>query len=309
MGAGDARGTSQANRKEAWTTAIAEAYFPLELDYRASERFTGALQRADINGLGVSRLVSDPVSYRRRQRHLQSAVEEDYLITLPRRTSVSFAQLGRDITCAPGGLIIERGDEPYRFSYADRADLLVMKVLRNALERYLVEPDRFCAKTFDASSGAGTLFSSMLSTALSESQALARSGADLVRRQLLELLALTLGGGPAGQTVSAVRAAHLARAKAVIAARFREPGLTPALVADLCGVSLRYLHDVFNDTEDTVAARIRESRLIAARDALSADPSLRISNVAYACGFSDQTHFTRLFRKRFGDSPSSFVKH
>jgi AraC-like DNA-binding protein len=32
----------------------------------------------------------------------------------------------------------------------------------------------------------------------------------------------------------------------------------------------------------------------------------RISDIAYACGFSDISHFNHSFRRRFGDSPRSF---
>lgn len=298
------------DRAAAWTDAVAAAYFPLELDYRAPERFSGRLRRAEILDLGVSRLVSDPVSYRRRRRHLKTVADADYLITLPRRSAVSFSQLGREVVCAPGGMILERGDEPYRFSYERRTDLLVMKVPRDALAERLREPDRFCATIFDAATGAGALFRAMLAAVLEKGGGVDGPGAVVVRRQLLELLALTIdsagSGGETGEG-STVRAAHLQRARAVIEARFRDPALTPRMVAEGCGVSLRYLHDLFRDEDDTVSARIRETRLVAARDALAERTDRRIVDIAYGNGFADHAQFTRLFRQRFGAPPSAFT--
>jgi AraC-like DNA-binding protein len=44
-----------------------------------------------------------------------------------------------------------------------------------------------------------------------------------------------------------------------------------------------------------------------ARDLLAGHPEAktRIGDVAYRCGFDDPVHFTRLFRQRFGLTPSA----
>ena len=41
---------------------------------------------------------------------------------------------------------------------------------------------------------------------------------------------------------------------------------------------------------------------------LLADPKYSISDIAYLTGFSDQSHFTRIFKKQTGKSPSSYRK-
>ncbi|MDX1494020.1 MAG: helix-turn-helix transcriptional regulator [Longimicrobiales bacterium] len=52
------------------------------------------------------------------------------------------------------------------------------------------------------------------------------------------------------------------------------------------------------------AELIRIVRLLRARE-LMADPDCSLSSIAHACGFSDQAHFSRTFRRYFGSSPSS----
>jgi AraC-like DNA-binding protein len=44
------------------------------------------------------------------------------------------------------------------------------------------------------------------------------------------------------------------------------------------------------------------ARLLERRELLST--SQPVSEIAYACGFADYTHFARKFRRRFGYSPS-----
>jgi len=51
---------------------------------------------------------------------------------------------------------------------------------------------------------------------------------------------------------------------------------------------------------------IREIRLFAARDLLETKQKRSISEIAYAVGFSTPSYFSKLYKKRFGASPSSY---
>jgi YesN/AraC family two-component response regulator len=53
---------------------------------------------------------------------------------------------------------------------------------------------------------------------------------------------------------------------------------------------------------------IRKLRIEKATQLLS-DPSYSLSEIAYLTGFSDQSHFTRIFKKYTGKNPSTFKKH
>ena len=256
-----------------------------------------------LGDVGLSRLRTEPVQYERQKHHISSTTEEQYLITIPLRAPVEFRQLGREVRCDPGGFILERGDEPYSFSYGSGNDLCVLKVAKSQLSDRLRDPDRFCALVFDGRAGLGGLFTTMV-------QQVEQIGEDQVGtvlgRHLIELLALSLeqrsnaGGG------SAVRAAHLSRAQDVIRRNLSNPDLSPTMVAEACKISKRYLHELFADVNCTVAQQIREQRLIAARDLLQMPSPGPLSDIAYRFGFSDQAQFSRLFKAMFGQTPSSY---
>ncbi|PCH74823.1 MAG: DNA-binding protein [Rhodobacteraceae bacterium] len=302
--------TAQTGRADAWNRVIAESYFPLDLSFRDKQRFNGRLERATLGHVGFSRLTSQPASYERRATHLCNAREEEYLVTLPRSAPVEFRQLGRDVRCDPGGFIIERGDEPYRFRYEKPNDLFVLKVSRKALSERVRDPDRFCARVIDATSGSAALFASMVAHVHARLPELGASAGELLGRQMLELLGLALddAGGPTDNGASVVRAAHLTRVERFIRANLKHPDLSPGFIAAGCGISTRYLHDLFRDVNGTVSQHIRDQRLIAARDRLAASGSVRIADVAYRFGFSDQAQFSRLFKARFGVTPSDFQR-
>ncbi|MGR1582598.1 AraC-like ligand-binding domain-containing protein [Thalassobius sp. S69A] len=300
--------TEPQHRSSKWNAVVNESYFPLELQFRDPIRFNGQLSRMSMGHVAMSRLTSDPLSYERRRAHIRDTHEGEYLITLPRATSVEFRQLGREVRCDPGGFILERGDEPYRFLYEKPNDLFVLKVGRKALEERVRQPDRFCAQVFNATTGTAGLFASMVDQAQSRLSDIGPAASETVGRQLLELLGLALDETADASTsnLSAVRSAHIARVEKFIRENLKNPDLSPDLISERCGISKRYLHDLFKDVNGTVSQQIRDQRLIAARDRLASAPGLPVAEVSYRFGFSDQAQFSRLFKNRFGITPSAF---
>ncbi|AQR73149.1 helix-turn-helix domain-containing protein [Sphingomonas sp. LM7] len=95
-----------------------------------------------------------------------------------------------------------------------------------------------------------------------------------------------------------------AKARAEIHANLESPSLSVASLCRRLKVSRSTLHRLF-EKEGGVQTYIRASRLNAARIALL-DPENeeRIGAMAERLGFSDAAHFSRLFRTRFGETPS-----
>jgi len=90
-----------------------------------------------------------------------------------------------------------------------------------------------------------------------------------------------------------------------------DPDLSPASIAAAHHISVRSLHRLFQDHEETVAAWIRERRLERCRRDL-ADPRLadRPAHViGRTWGFADPAHFSRAFRATHGVSPSAYRDH
>lgn len=293
---------------ELWRRKVSEAYFPLNVSCLNASGFSADLSRAEFGEVSLSRLRSAPIRYERDARHIATMTGEEFLVTLPVDGAVEFSQRGSELLCPPGSLVFERGHEPYRFQYATPNDLLVMKVSARALGERIGNPDRVGQLVFDARSGLGRLFATMLAGAHCDADGLKGAPRSVVGRQLLELLGLVLAEDPRalGSSLTAVRAAHLRRAEGHIRVNFADPDLSPERLAAACGISTRYLHGLFRDLETTVAQRIRETRLIAARDALCTSGTPPLSDIAYRFGFSDQAQFSRLFKQSFGETPSSY---
>ncbi|MFC4625234.1 AraC family transcriptional regulator [Daeguia caeni] len=301
--------TRAPDRSRYWQEAIASAYFPLDLRWRDTDNFSGKLTSWQFGDVSISRLSCDALQYLRLPHHFNGVREEEFLVTVPTRSEVAFAQAGRDIKCKPGGFFLERSSEPYEFSHADAADMWVLKLKGDMLNGRLRSPDRFCTLQFDANNGAGGLFTDMLQILPDRFDAMSAEARATVGRQLVDLLVLAI---KADERVlvsgsSTVRSAHLARIEAYIRANLQDFRMDPERIARACGISTRYLHELFRDTGTTVRNWIREQRLLACRDAL-ADPNnvQTAAEIAYSWGFSDQTQFSRAFKAQFNVPPGEY---
>jgi AraC family transcriptional regulator, positive regulator of tynA and feaB len=100
-----------------------------------------------------------------------------------------------------------------------------------------------------------------------------------------------------------------ARTRDVIKNGFADPDFDPRKVAAKVGISLRYLQKLFTQRGLTSSEFIYSFRLDHAAHLLHRrallGTSQSLSEIAYASGFSDYTHFARRFRLRFGHPPGA----
>ncbi|HEY4445466.1 MAG TPA: helix-turn-helix domain-containing protein [Steroidobacteraceae bacterium] len=100
-----------------------------------------------------------------------------------------------------------------------------------------------------------------------------------------------------------------ARIRRIMGDRFADPNFGPNDVAAETGISLRYLQKLFTERGSTCSELIfalrldYAARLVRRRTSLGTRQPL--SEIAYACGFRDYTHFARKFRHRFGHAPGA----
>ncbi|MDH8415324.1 hypothetical protein QIG45_26955, partial [Klebsiella pneumoniae] len=75
----------------------------------------------------------------------------------------------------------------------------------------------------------------------------------------------------------------------IIEARFADPSLSPAAIAESLGLSDRYVRDLLFESGETFSERVLELRLQKARAMLSdlRFDRLKVSDIALASGFNE----------------------
>ena len=131
---------------------------------------------------------------------------------------------------------------------------------------------------------------------------------ETIRGHLFDLIAMAAAPqGHLGESdLAAVAAARLSAAIEHIETHFADSSLGAEAVARAQGVSTRYINKLFESAGLSLKGHLRDIRLREAYRRLGDQQcsGLTISQIAHACGFSDLSHFNRLFRLRYSESPS-----
>lgn len=292
---------------DAWQAAVTEAYFPLDTEYRNRREFSGALETFSLGLVSVSKMRCDAVSYRRHRRHFLNERDASLLITIPELSEVSFSQGSRTVKCGPGGFLLERGDAPYEFWHGQPNALWVLKVPSSSVRSRIGSAERLSALSFDATHGVAALFLDTVRTTIGHVDDISEAAREMMGRHLLEMLCLSIVSDDRvlDSSVSSIRAGHLHRAEQFIRDRLKDVDLGPQAVAEACGISLRYLQGLFQDSSQSINGFIRDARLErCAEDLRSPTNTNSIAEIAYRWGFADQSQFCKHYRARFGCSPT-----
>ena len=124
-----------------------------------------------------------------------------------------------------------------------------------------------------------------------------------------DLIAATVGATRDALASAEGRGIRAARLRAIMAdttANLDDCDLKAADVAERQRVTTRYVHKLFEREGLTFSAFVLDRRLSRAHRFLS-EPRLadrKISSVAFDVGFGDLSYFNRVFRRRYGATPS-----
>jgi AraC-like DNA-binding protein len=127
---------------------------------------------------------------------------------------------------------------------------------------------------------------------------------------LVDLLMLIVGGADRDSLeLIKGRGLKAARTEAVLTAigrDFSSPNLSAERVGLLLGITARQVHRLLDETAKTFYEHVLERRLVESHRLLTdpASAALNVADIAVRVGFVDRSHFHRLFRTRFGDTPT-----
>lgn len=127
------------------------------------------------------------------------------------------------------------------------------------------------------------------------------------RSRLKLLFAGTVMPAPEAIAVNATDRKFYEKLMAIIEQKIADPNLDGDLIAEMVGMSKTTLYRKLKSTiGDSVNIFIRNTRLKKAAELLRAR-ELKVSEVAYAVGFSDPAYFSKCFSAFFGKSPTEYL--
>jgi transcriptional regulator GlxA family with amidase domain len=165
-------------------------------------------------------------------------------------------------------------------------------------------------RVWPSSTGLWRLVSDFFGSVEAQLDSIPEQAAHDLAGQLIALVSLALEADDRETSLdpAELRAAIYRRSAAVIRTHIADPGLSPARIAAMAGVSVRTLHRAFQDAGESLGDHLLNARLEACRAALD-DPGkaqLSIGEIACRAGFRSQAHFANTFKRRFGYTASDW---
>lgn len=293
-------------RRQAWADVLYDYYYPLDL-HSPPDFETGRLASADIAGIRVATLQSDPMRVHRNASHLAQGGCDFFFLPIPTEGRISLSQRGRTAAVGRDVLAFVATAEAYVYDQPKTAVFRSLRIPGQALRERACSIDDWTAHAFrdDAMARLALDFARSF---CDHGIAMETAAGAKVAGHLLDLLALVISGADQSCDETAIRIAHRQRALHLIETHFADPDFCAGRLAHALKLSDRYLQKIFAEHGETVSGAIRRRRIAEACRLLANRQTSRasVSSIAYAVGFLDPAYFSRVFRKETGGSP---VRH
>lgn len=289
---------------------IRSAHVAVDMEQRGKPIKHFSCRELPLGKLELFDIQIDPVAIHRRSEDIDHDENTDFLLATQVEGTVLVKEGEAEFTQHPGDLSIMSAAEPYTVIHTQRSHRLVLHIPDAVYrERILTHQEgrKFRPRLMEAG-GLTTIVHEMLKSLAFAADKLSATDQYTLAESLLELTSAILRSNADQEYEQqlAKQSALFRRILEFMEANYMDCDLSPEKIANANGISMRYLHSLFQKAGMTVSKWMWERRLKATREDLL-DPNMnhmRVSEIAFRRGFNDPAHFSRAFKSRFDVSPS-----
>ncbi|MDI2036466.1 helix-turn-helix domain-containing protein [Paenarthrobacter nitroguajacolicus] len=297
------------NRVAFWTESVSEAFVSLECKAGAGhEDIQGELSVQSLASLDLARVRASAQAVHRTSANIRSSQEDFYLVGVQTQGSCVVTQAGRSAVIADGAFALYDTSRPYSLELTDRFEQLVLRLPRAAFETHLPGAEGLTAQAVIASPGAARILVNTVKMLADDIEFLTPAAALAVSHGLEHLIVAGLRGltSDAADDSSTLRKEIIQR---YIMDNLRDDSLSIANISQQLHLSPSSIHRSFALQGQTVMGWVWRQRLEGIRrELLAGSHKGTLSQLAYSWGFSDSAHFSRAFRRQYGQAPSSLQR-
>ncbi|MFH9353621.1 helix-turn-helix domain-containing protein [Kitasatospora sp. NPDC017646] len=304
------RSVPAAESLEYWHDAVFATLVGMDIRTGVPD-FDATLRSRAVGDLQITTVDSDPVEVHRSPRFIARGDGGCIFAVLQSAGVARVEQDGRATEMRPGDIAFFESTRPFRTRFPERFQLKIFTVPRDLLGQEEGDLQRLTARSLKPGDGLGGLVSPFLGRLADTVDGCAAPLAEKLARGAVDLLAATAAdqlGRPADELPCA-NDVMLLRVRQFVRWHLSDPGLTPAVIARAHGISVRYLHRLFEGGGRTLCQWIREQRLEECRRALITAPadSAGVGPIARRWGFTSGGQMSRAFRSVYGLSPTDWL--
>jgi AraC-like DNA-binding protein len=301
-------GSSAPDRRLAvWQDIVCDTFVGLDCRSDMRDAFWGSVSQSRVGPVAFTQVDSTAQRVFRTPSRIARASEDFVLMALGNNGVNGVFQDGREAVVAAGQFVIYDTTRPYELRFNDSFSQTIFQMPRKLLQQRIGSFDKLTATTFSGDRPLEGLTYDFLLGISRRIEQVDPATATRLLDQALDLIAMAFAERMHARSPdqSFHRSALLYRLKNYILTHLRDPELSMLRAAAAVGISPRYASDLMAAEQISFRSYIQAQRLERCRRDLS-DPALmarHIGDIAFAWGFNDLAHFSRIFKQRFGASP------
>jgi AraC-like DNA-binding protein len=294
-----------------WCSIMSASFVPLVVSRNDNDYFRGRLRSRQLADASLIELTATPQTIERAPGLITESDKPYFIVSMQLMGTGMMLQDGREAVLGPGDMAIFDTNRPYTRTYETDFRSLVFRLPQSFLDLPSESISQLTATRFAGDSGPSSLVAPFLAGLANNMDRLSghtglrfvRNTADLIATMLHSELGARIANAPEGNRAVLLRDIDL-----FIEQHLPDPNLDPQSIAAANFISLRNLHGLFHDRGVSVSSWVRTRRLdLCQRDLI--DPLLAqvpVASIAARWGLTDPAHFSRLFKRTYGVSPTDY---
>ena len=296
-------------RADFWTDLVSRHVTPMCIEPAGEQPLSGEVQVRVIGDLGVAQVSGRGVHASHTRVQIARTRGHLYAACVHLDGEARISRRGEQIALQKGDVFITDSRHEFTLDLERPWRHLLITLPTEWIDGRVTRPDLLSGAVLHGHPLA-RLWASHLASGFMLSGDLSPTAGTLFARHSVDLLAQLLEEAHFDQPTpsEAVRAAIFLNACHVITLKFGDPGLTPVQIAQELKVSTRTLARIFAANNETVMQRLLDERIRRAAKLLTAPNAVHrsVTDIAFACGFNDTSHFGRVFAAKMHMTPSQW---
>jgi len=294
-------------RAEFWTDLVSRHVTPMCIEPAGEQPLSGEVQVRVIGGLGVAQVSGRGVHASHTRVQIARARGHLYAACVHLDGEARIGRRGEQIALQKGDVFITDSRHEFTLDLERPWRHLLITLPAQWIDGRVIRPDLLSGAVLH-SHPLARLWASHLTSGFMLSGDLSPTAGTLFARHSVDLLAQLLEEAHCDLPTpsEAVRAAIFLNACHMITLKFGDSGLTPVHIARELKVSTRTLARIFAANNETVMRRLIDERVRQAAKLLTLPNAVHrsVTDIAFACGFNDASHFGRVFAAKMHMTPS-----